>query len=102
MSYNCWHTEPQYRVKLSSIVEAELPDATRGVVAPYGPRSGFQPPNTSAEELLTHERWKGNLHDYDRQTIWTACRDPEIAAAELAFHGPTAPVTRIEDLWTIE
>jgi hypothetical protein len=102
ISYNRWLTEVNYRQEISAALGTELSDCDLGVVAPYGPRSGFQPDGTVAKELRTLERWKENLTDYDRQAIWTACRTREIVADELAFHGPTTPASRVQDLWIRE
>ncbi len=99
ISYNRWLTESSYRREISMNLGAELEDADLGIVAPYGPRSAFQPPGTGSGDLHTLERWRDNLNDFNRQAIWTACRTPEITADELAFHGPTVPAARIDDLW---
>lgn len=98
ISYNRWHTEPDYRCEISSKLGTSLRDTARGTVARYGPLSGFEAPETSAAQLKTLSRW---LSGTDAPEFWTACRDSELHKMELEFHGETLPIPHLDNVFNM-
>jgi hypothetical protein len=94
ISYNRWQSEIEYRRQIASALGYGLSDESLGTVTTLGPRSAFQPGETSADKLESLSRWRSTL---DHQAIWVACRDSETMQMEREFHGGTAPLSQIED-----
>ncbi|MCB1202887.1 MAG: hypothetical protein KDN18_01405 [Verrucomicrobiae bacterium] len=94
VSYNRWHTDPTYRSEISNRLGTSLVDTERGTVARYGPLSGFEAPETSADQLKTLSRWESGS---DAPDFWTACRDSHLHQMELEFHEKNLPIPHLDN-----
>jgi len=96
LSYDRWHVSKEYRRSMAQILGGSRIDVPRESVAGYGPRSGFQAPDTPADELATLERWTHGLRRHDFATV--AC-PAELFEAEREFHGDCLPAADLDLAW---
>ncbi|MEO6752623.1 MAG: hypothetical protein ABIP85_12670, partial [Chthoniobacteraceae bacterium] len=89
ISYNRWHSDPEYRTELIARIGKRIEDPGRGKLAVSKAGSGFDKQGTDAAELTTLERWPHFMRDAN---LWNVTADTSTYEAEMLFHGGKIPL----------